>query len=84
MTITLTAGQQNAYEHFASFVTDPTQKVLVIEGFSGTGKSTLVKTLIERLPGLIEVGPAFPYGIAMYRPSLSQRKKLAASESIDG
>ena len=38
----------------------------------------------ERLPGLIEVGPAFPYGIAMYRPSLSQRKKLAASESIDG
>lgn len=30
----------------------------------------------ERLPGLIEVGPAFPYGVAMYRPSPSQRKKL--------
>lgn len=30
----------------------------------------------QRLPGLLEVGPAFPYGIAMYRPSPSQRKKL--------
>lgn len=38
----------------------------------------------ERLPGLIEVGPAFPYGIAMYRPSLSQREKLAASDRVDG
>ncbi len=66
MTITLTAGQQNAYEHFAAFVTDPTQKVLVIEGFSGTGKSTLVKTLIERLPGLMEVA-------RLLQPSLMDR-----------
>ena len=66
MTITLTAGQQNAYEHFASFVTDPTQKVLVIEGYSGTGKSTLVKTLIERLPGLMEVA-------RLLQPSLMNR-----------
>ncbi|WP_234058030.1 hypothetical protein [Microbacterium sp. NFH-22A-Y] len=37
----------------------------------------------ERLPGLMEVGPAFPYGIAMYRPSLSQRKKLVASDRVE-
>ncbi len=37
----------------------------------------LASEYAERLPGLLEVGPAFPYGIAMYRPSPSQRKKLA-------
>lgn len=66
MTITLTAGQQNAYEAFAAFVTDPTQKVLVIEGYSGTGKSTLVKTLIQRLPNLMEVA-------RLLQPSLIER-----------
>ena len=37
----------------------------------------------ERLPGLLEVGPAFPYGIAMYRPSPGQRKKLAESDRVE-
>lgn len=30
-----------------------------------------------KLPGLLEVGAAFPYGIQMYRPSASQRQALA-------
>lgn len=32
----------------------------------------------EKLPGLLEVGPAVPYGIRMYRPSITQRRTLAA------
>ena len=31
----------------------------------------------QKLPGLIEVGPAVPYGIQMYRPSLTQRRAFA-------
>lgn len=37
----------------------------------------LAERYASKLPGLLEVGPAFPYGIAMYRPSVSQRRKLA-------
>lgn len=38
----------------------------------------LAEGYASKLPGLLEVGPAFPYGIAMYRPSLSQRRRLTA------
>lgn len=65
-TITLTAGQDNAYKGFASFVTDPTQQVLVIEGYSGTGKSTLVKHLISALPNLMAAAK-------LLQPSLMDR-----------
>lgn len=65
-TITLTAGQDNAFKGFASFVTDPSQKVLVIEGYSGTGKSTLVKHLIAALPNLMAAAK-------LIQPSLIER-----------
>lgn len=34
----------------------------------------------QKLPGLIKVGPAVPYGIQMYRPSPTQRRALAVDE----
>ena len=67
MTITLTDGQQAAYEQFATFIMDPTAPVMVIEGFSGTGKSTLVKTLIERLPAIMKMA-------RLIHPSMAQRE----------
>lgn len=50
--ITLTQGQQTAYEAFTDFILDKLATVFVLEGYSGTGKSTLVETLIADLPKL--------------------------------
>lgn len=50
--ITLTADQQAAYEAFTKFILDPYDTVFVLSGFSGTGKTTLVKTLLEKLPSI--------------------------------
>lgn len=50
--ITLTDGQMRALEGFTAFLMDPDAKVFVIQGFSGTGKSTLVETIMERMDQL--------------------------------
>ena len=52
--ITLSPGQQTALEAFTAFLLDPLEEVFVLKGYSGTGKSTLVKTLIERLPSIMK------------------------------
>lgn len=52
--ITLTEGQQTAYEAFSHFITDPKPGVFVLRGYAGTGKSTLVETLLDRLPALLK------------------------------
>lgn len=52
--ITLTNDQQNALEAFARFMTDPTETVFVLSGYSGTGKTTLVKTLLEQMPNFMK------------------------------
>jgi hypothetical protein len=67
MSLTLTQGQQAAYEAFSRFIMDPTEQVFVIEGFSGTGKSTLVKTLIEQLPNIMKA-------VRLIHPSMVERE----------
>lgn len=52
--ITLTKDQQNALEAFGRFMTDPTESVFVLSGYSGTGKTTLVKTLLEQMPNFMK------------------------------
>lgn len=52
--MTLTAGQQAGYDAFANFLMEPLETVFVVEGYSGTGKTTLVKTMLERLPGIYQ------------------------------
>jgi hypothetical protein len=47
---TLTQGQQEALDAFSSFLFDPNQEVFIIQGYAGTGKSTLIRTLINELP----------------------------------
>lgn len=37
----------------------------------------------QKLPGLLEVGPALPYGTQMYRPSITQRRTLLADLTVD-
>lgn len=53
--ITLTPDQQNALEKFTQFLTDPSEQVFVLEGYSGTGKTTLVKSLLDQLPKLLKM-----------------------------
>ena len=54
MSIVLTDDQQAAYEEFNKFILDPAEQVFVLAGYSGTGKTTLVKTLLERLPLILK------------------------------
>lgn len=61
--ITLTTDQQNASNAFCRYICEPDESVFVIEGYSGTGKSTLVKHLLDELPVLLKtikaINPAF-------------------------
>lgn len=52
MTIQYTKGQLDGWELFAKFYLAPLENVMLLKGYSGTGKSTLVNLLIERLPKL--------------------------------
>ena len=64
--ITLTDDQQAALDSFVQFLMAPVsvEPVWVLKGYSGTGKSTLVHTLLDRLPGYIKaaelLSPDFP------------------------
>ena len=46
-TVVLNAGQANASEVFTEFLIDDEQKYMILNGPAGTGKSTLVESLIE-------------------------------------
>lgn len=48
----LTPSQQLGYEKFMQFYVDPSQTVMVLKGYSGTGKSTLIKTILRDLPNM--------------------------------
>lgn len=48
----LSEDQQKAFEDFVGFMLDPLAYVFVLSGYSGTGKSTLVKWLIDKLPSI--------------------------------
>jgi hypothetical protein len=52
---TLTADQQNASNALCAFLCNPDQKYFVLKGYSGTGKSTLVKQFITKdLPRILQ------------------------------
>lgn len=53
---TLTQEQEDIKKKCSNFIVsaDKDNKIFIIEGFSGTGKSTLVKSIIEELPKLFK------------------------------
>lgn len=53
--ISLTTQQQNALNAFFSFMGDPDEQVFVLRGYSGTGKSTLVKTILEQMSSRVKI-----------------------------
>lgn len=48
----LSQGQQDAFDKFVGWLMDPDDPIFVLEGYAGTGKTTLVKTIMQRLPKL--------------------------------
>lgn len=54
-TINLTEDQEKALELFVQFLTDPSEPVFVLSGYSGTGKSTLTKVIIEQYEGILKI-----------------------------
>lgn len=49
MPITLTQSQSSAFNKMQAFIQDRAQKVFILKGYAGTGKTTLMKFLIEYL-----------------------------------
>lgn len=49
-TLVLTKDQQEAMNAFNRFLCDPHERVFVLSGYSGCGKTTLVRALLDRLP----------------------------------
>lgn len=47
--ITLTKGQAKALDMMLSFVDSPSDKVFILKGYAGTGKTTLMRTFIAKL-----------------------------------
>lgn len=47
--LVLTEGQKKAYEAFVNFLLDKNQPIFILEGYAGTGKSTLVRELFNQL-----------------------------------
>ena len=76
--ITLTPDQQNALEQFTQFLTDPSEQVFVLEGYSGTGKTTLVKTLLDQLPKLMKAARLINPNVQRYDVELTATTNKAA------
>ena len=76
--ITLTPDQQNALEQFTLFLTDPSEQVFVLEGYSGTGKTTLVKTLLDKLPALMKTAKLINPKVRQFDVELTATTNKAA------
>ena len=48
-TVNLTSSQKSAMDKLADFIEDKTRRVFIISGYAGTGKTTLVRELIQKL-----------------------------------
>lgn len=54
-TIALTTDQQSALDAFVQFLTDPAEPVFVLSGYSGTGKSTLTRVILEKYEAILKL-----------------------------
>lgn len=54
MSIILSSGQQKALDGIIQFLSDPNQHEFVIEGYAGTGKSTLLRELLSQWGNISE------------------------------
>lgn len=74
----LTTDQQNAFDAFVSFLADPVETVFVLEGYSGTGKSTLVGLLLDKIPNLMKATRLIDPNLPEYEVVLTATTNKAA------
>ena len=74
----LNQDQQKAYEDIAGFLADDTETVYVLTGSAGTGKSTLVKKLVEDYDKLISMASLISSNISNYQLRLTATTNKAA------
>lgn len=82
--ITYTQGQEAGSVLFGQFYLDPMENIMVLKGYSGTGKSTLVRRLLSEIPKLDEmcetVNPNYrPYEILLTATTNQAAEALATS-----
>lgn len=77
-TITLTQDQQTALDKFNLFIQDPIEQVFVLSGYSGTGKSTLIKTLLDQLPNFMKAARLIHSSFEDYEIELTATTNKAA------
>ena len=77
-TLTLTPDQQHAQDAFNKFMVCPVEKVFVLSGFSGTGKTTLVKTLLDQLEAFMKTAKLIQPNLKDYTVELTATTNKAA------
>lgn len=84
--ITLSEEQALAYDFVVSFLANPTEEVIVIEGYSGTGKSTLVSYILNKLPDILSTIKLINIGYVIPEVKLTATTNKAARHlsSISG
>lgn len=81
--IVLSEDQQNAAAAFSRFLIDPIETVFVLEGYSGTGKSTLVKHLLDGLENNMKAIRLLDPNFEDYEVALTATTNKAA-EALSG
>lgn len=76
--ITFTSGQEEGLQQFTEFFLAPNESVMLLKGYSGTGKSTLVKEIIRRLPELEAMAKLISSDFVPYEAVLSATTNQAA------
>ena len=78
LNVTLTSDQQAALDAFNLFLIDPLETVFVLQGYSGCGKTTLVRTIIDRLPGFMKTARLIDPNRSNYTIELTATTNKAA------
>ena len=81
--LVLTTGQNDAYGKFISFLMNPSQRSLVISGYAGTGKSTLVGHILDTLNDLLKTSQLLSGKEQKYKIVLTATTNKAAEALSD-
>ena len=79
----LTTDQQKALKEFEYFLLDPAEKVFVLSGYSGTGKTTLVKEILAKIPKLLDLVELLDPNSTQYNLQLTATTNKAAENMQD-
>ena len=77
-----TKGQEDGLKSFTEFYLSPNETVMLLKGYSGTGKSTLVAEIISQLPKLEAMAKMLDPDFVAYEPVLSATTNQAAESLI--